>query len=200
MLATACQVPPARRSLPHHGACRYLCAMWPLLMIVTGYLAWLVFCLRSLRLFYGALLRGARHTLAFLAADAKEPDLGKKVPASNLGRKPDLSEKVTTSNLGRKPDLTEKVASTSEGVAIFTEDNRNGSRPSRFPTTNVSDQRLRHRLSRQRTWRGPWKEPANRDFWNRRTGTPPSGATSSNLTGTPPSSRPGGGIEMAPLR
>eukprot|EP00439_Symbiodinium_sp_Y106_P040686 s2757_g5.t1 len=72
------------------------------------------------------------HT-SLLAADAKEPDLGKKVPASNLGRKPDLSEKVTTSNLGRKPDLTEKVASTSEGVAIFTEDNRNGSRPSRFP-------------------------------------------------------------------
>ena len=34
-------------------------------MIVTGYLAWLVFCLRSLRLFCGALLRGARRTLAF---------------------------------------------------------------------------------------------------------------------------------------
>ena len=38
---------------------------WPLFMIVTGYLAWLVFCLHSLRLFCGALLRGARRTLAF---------------------------------------------------------------------------------------------------------------------------------------
>eukprot|EP00439_Symbiodinium_sp_Y106_P002531 s846_g1.t1 len=77
---------------------------WPLLMIVTGYLAWLVFCLHSLRLFCGALLRGARHTLAFLR----------------------LTPRSLTS-ARRKPDLTEKVASASEGLAVFTEDNKNGS-------------------------------------------------------------------------
>ena len=78
---------------------------------------------------------------SLLAADAKEPDLGKKVPTSNLGGKPDLKEKVTTSNLGRKPDLTEKVASASEGLTVFTEDNKNGSRGSGRAVTSSSRRR-----------------------------------------------------------
>ena len=80
---------------------------------------------------------------SLLAADAKEPDLGKKVPTSNLGGKPDLSEteKVTTSNLRRKPNLTEKVASASEGLTVFTEDNKNGSRGSGRAVTSSSRRR-----------------------------------------------------------
>ena len=200
MLATACQVPPARRSLPHHGACRYLCAMWPLLMIVTGYLAWLVFCLRSLRLFYGALLRGARHTLAFLrltprslTSARRSQQVTSEGSLTSARRSPQVTLEGNPTSRRRSPQRRRVSPSSPRTTGTGA-----GRRVS--PTTNVSDQRLRHRLSRQRTWRGPWKEPANRDFWNRRTGTPPSGATSSNLTGTPPSSRPGGGIEMAPLR
>ena len=170
-----------------------------MLMIVAGYLAWLVFCLHSLRLFCGALLRGARHTLAFLRLTPRSLTLARRSQQvtsegnpTSARRSPQVTFEGNPTSRRRSPQrrrvspssprTTRTGAMGLGGPSRLPRDEGLPSTSSAPPRSTTNLERAMERAREQR-------------LWNRRTGTPPSGATSSNLTGTPPSSRPGGGIE-----